>query len=58
MQNEDDLATMDSNLSHSCICWVAAAILPQAAVRPGIPAQEEAEGWGREADMVGRVYNI
>jgi len=53
-----DLATMDSNLSRSRIRWVAAAILPRAAVRPGIPAREEAEGRGREADMVGRVNVI
>ncbi len=33
------------------------AILLRAVVRPDIPAQEEAEGWGREADMVG-VNNI
>ena len=53
-----DLATVDSNLSRSRIRWVAAAILPRAAVRPGIPAREEGEGRGREADMVGCVNNI
>jgi hypothetical protein len=32
---------------------VAAAILPRAAVRPVVPAREEAEGRGRGDDMVG-----
>jgi hypothetical protein len=39
--------------SRSFCRWVAAAILPQAAVRTVVPAREEAEGQGRGDDMVG-----
>ena len=53
-----DLATTASNFASSFFCWEARAILLQAVARPDVLSPEEAEGRGREADMVGRVNII